>query len=402
MHYKYIAYNRDRELVSAKVTASSEAVALDMLNYSGLRVLSLKEVTPFFNREKLSSYFTRIKAKEVIMFSRQLALLIESGVDIAAALDLLREQIANKTLENTVADIANDIRGGAKLSQAMEKHPRAFSSLYCRTIAIAEETGNLEASLRQMADHLEKEALNASKTRNAFIYPVVVLVLAIIVIAVMIVFIMPSFTNLYEAMDADLPTVTTVLMGMVDFLRSWGLIILAVLIGIVIATYLYTRTPNGKYQFDTLMLKLPLWGRIIVLSELSRCCHTIATLFRAGVPLPEIITLCVNSSGNKVVAQNLSEVREELMQGQGLARPLSVRPIFLPLMVQMAAVGESTGNLDHTMDTVAMSYGMDATERTNALIASIQPTTTIIMGAVVAFIAVALVSTMYSVMGRLG
>ena len=128
MNYKYIAYNRDREMVKAKVTASNEAVALDMLNYSGLRVLSLKEVTPFFNREKFSSYFTHVKAKEVVMFSRQFALLVESGVDIAAALDLLRDQISNRTLERIVADIANDIRGGAKLSQAMEKHPQAFSS----------------------------------------------------------------------------------------------------------------------------------------------------------------------------------------------------------------------------------------------------------------------------------
>jgi type IV pilus assembly protein PilC len=401
MDFKYVAYNQDRSMVKAKISASSEAVALDMLNYSGLKVLSMKPTIPFINREKLSSNFTRINPKEVVMFSRQLALLIDSGVDIGAALDLLQEQISNRSLAKKVAEIANDIRGGAKLSQAMEKHPKAFSSLYCRTISIAEETGNLEASLRQMADHIEKEALTAQKTRNAFIYPLVILVLAIIVIGLMITFVMPAFTNLYDAMGADLPLVTRILLGIVDFLRSFGLIILGVLAAIIIAVLVYTRTPTGKYQWDNLMLKLPLWGRIIILSELSRCCHTIATLFRAGVPLPEVVTLCVDSSSNRVVARNLIEVREELLQGQGLARPLSLRPIFLPLMVQMASVGENTGNLDSTMDTVALSYGMDAGDRTNALISSIQPVTTIVMGAVVGFIAIALISTMYSVMNTL-
>ncbi len=398
MDYKYVAYNQQRELVKGKVDASSEAVALDLLQYGGLRVLTLKEVTPFFRLGKLTS--ARIKPKEVVMFSRQLALLVESGVDIGAALDLLEDQLPNRSLKQAVAAIAADIRGGAKLSQAMEKYPQAFSPLYCRTMAIAEETGNLEAALRQMADHTEKDAIAVQKTRSAFIYPILIFVLAVGVIALLIAFVLPAFSKLYESLDVELPLVTRWLLATVDFLRAYGWIILVVVVVLGLGGYVYTRTARGSYQWDKLKLRFPLFGRITILGELSRCCRTISTLFRAGVPMPEIMTLAINASANKVVAQALTEVREELLQGQGLSRPMSRRPVFLPLMVQMTAVGENTGNLDNTLDTVAQSYEMEATDRTNALIATIQPVTTIIMGGVVGLIALVLVSTMYSIMGQ--
>ena len=398
MDYKYVAYNQQRELVKGKVDASSEAVALDLLQYGGLRVLTLKEVTPFFRLGKLTS--ARIKPKEVVMFSRQLALLVESGVDIGAALDLLEDQLPNRSLKQAVAAIAADIRGGAKLSQAMEKYPQAFSPLYCRTMAIAEETGNLEAALRQMADHTEKDAIAVQKTRSAFIYPILIFVLAVGVIALLISFVLPAFSKLYESLDVELPLVTRWLLATVDFLRAYGWIILVVVVVLGLGGYVYTRTARGSYQWDKLKLRFPLFGRITILGELSRCCRTISTLFRAGVPMPEIMTLAINASANKVVAQALTEVREELLQGQGLSRPMSRRPVFLPLMVQMTAVGENTGNLDNTLDTVAQSYEMEATDRTNALIATIQPVTTIIMGGVVGLIALVLVSTMYSIMGQ--
>jgi type IV pilus assembly protein PilC len=396
--YKYVAYNQQREVVKGKVDASSEAVALDLLHYGGLRVLTLKGVTPFFRLGKLTS--ARIKPKEIVMFSRQLALLVESGIDIAAALDLLQEQVPNRNLKQAVNAIAADIRSGTKLSQAMERYPQAFSSLYCRTMAVAEETGNLESALRQMADHVEKDAVAVQKTRAAFIYPILIFVMAVGVIAVLITFVMPAFSTLYESLDVELPLIARMLLAAVDFLRAYGWIILLVVVALGGGGYVYTRTKVGGYQWDKLKLRLPLFGRIIILSELSRCARTIATLFRAGVPMPEIMTLAIDASANKVFARALTEVREELLQGQGLSRPMSQRPVFLPLMVQMAAVGENTGNLDNTMDTVAQSYEMEAADRTNALIATIQPVTTIIMGGVVGLIALVLVSTMYSVMGE--
>ena len=168
---------------------------------------------------------------------------------------------------------------------------------------------------------------------------------------------------------------------------------------IVLGGLAYSRTPAGRYQWDKLKIGLPMMGRIIILSELSHCCRTMSLLFRAGVSLPEIMTLAISGSNNKVVSGALTEVREEMLKGQGLARPMSQNRVFLPLMVQMAAVGEGTGNLDNTLETVAQSYEMEADDRTNRLISMIQPAMTLVMGGLVGFIALALISTMYSMLG---
>jgi len=399
MDFQYVGYTRDRKLMKGKVTAPNEDAALDVLKYSGYNVLSLKKTTPFFNAEKLSATFSQIKPQELIMFSRQLALLVETGTDIVSALDLLRGQITHRDLKKIVGEVVADLRSGLPLVQALERHPKAFSPLYCRTIAISAETGNLERGFRLMADHIEKHAASAKKIHSALIYPIIVLVLAVGVIAVLVTFVMPAFINLYGSLGVELPAVTRALIAIVGFLLNYGLFLLAGIAGVAIAVFAYIKTPFGSYKWDGFKLSLPKLGPIIQFSELSRCCITISLLFRAGVPLPEIMTLAISGSGNKVIRRALTQVRDEMLKGQGLSRPMARDPVFLPLMVQMAAVGEGTGNLDNTMDTVAQSYDMEADDRTNNLVALVQPAMTIFMGGLVGFIALALVSTMYSMMG---
>jgi type IV pilus assembly protein PilC len=202
-------------------------------------------------------------------------------------------------------------------------------------------------------------------------------------------------------MGTEIPLPARILLGSTNFLRSYGLYMIVGVVVLGVAYFGLTRSDEGKYQRDKVMLRMPLIGNIIVMSELSRVAATISTLFRAGVPLPEVMTLASQSCENKVIGRALTEVRQEMLQGQGLARPLSQRPIFPALMVQMASVGENTGNLDTTMDTVAVSYGMEADDRVTVMTGLITPITGIIMGGLVAFLAVALVSTMYGMMGSL-
>ena len=402
MDFEYLAYTKERQLLKGKISAVSEEMAITTLGYSDLRVMSLKTVTPFFNIGKLTDAFTTIRPKEVVMFSRQLALLLESGTDVVAALELLQEQITNRAFQTMVKEVITAVRGGAKLSQAMSRHPKAFSKLYCRTIAIGEETGNLEQVLRQMADYIEKEALAAKKVKSAMIYPMIVALLVIVVIAVMVFFVMPNFMGLYGALGADLPMATRALLVISGFLLSyWWAILLAVL-GVAAGLYAYIKTPAGRYWWDSAILKMPLLGSVTLFRELSRYASTVSTLFRAGVSLPEIMTLSIDNAQNKVIVDALTTVRDEMLKGQGLSRPMSRNPIFPALIVQMAAVGEGTGNLDTTMDTVALSYEMEANDRTDALIAAITPATTLIMGGIVAFIALSLVSAMYGIFGQLG
>ena len=191
-------------------------------------------------------------------------------------------------------------------------------------------------------------------------------------------------------------------MAISDWFSVYGLYLILAIVAAVAAVYLYIRSPSGKQWWDTTVLKIPVLGRIVHLGELSRCCRTMALLIRIGLPLPEVMAMVVNNSNNKFVADNLTGVQEELIRGEGLSRPMNKREIFLPLMTQMVKVGEETGNLDNTLDTVADSFEMEAADKTASAVALIQPVMTIIIGLVVGFVVLAMVSAMYSIYGTFG
>ncbi len=400
MNYQYIAYTEDKRLVKGKLAAATEEAATSLLNYGGYQVISLKAVTPFFNADKLRARFYGVKSKEVIMFSRQLALLLESGTDIVTSLDLLQNQVTNPGFKRVIGEVASDIRAGSSLSSAMGRHPKAFPEIYYRTIAAGEESGNLSVVLRQMADYLERGTTAQKKIKAALAYPIMLAVVGIVVVSILVTVVMPSFITLYEAFGAELPLATKMVIGLSDWLINNGLYLL-VGIGIVgVLVYLYSRTPAGRYQKDKLLLTLPVIGRINQLSELSRCCRTISLLFGVGLPLPEILTQAIRGSGNKAMTKALADTQQELIRGEGLSKPMAKRAVFLPLMVQMAGVGEETGNLDNTLATVAQSYELEADDRISTAIGLIQPALVAVIALVIGFLAVSLLSAMYSIYGQ--
>lgn len=402
MEFSYVAYGRDKKLVKGRLVATSEALAIKQLNYGGFQVLQVKPISPLINFEKINDAFNNIKPKEVTMFSRQLALLLESGTDIVASLELLAEQITNKSFRKVIAAIVADIRGGSSLSAAMKKHPRVFPAIYARAIAAGERGGNLEVVLRQMSTFIERKILTEKRIKNALSYPVIVVIVAILVVAVLVAFVLPAFTTLYSSFGSDLPLATQIFLDVSNWLIDYGLYVLIGLAVLVVGLVLYARTRTGSYQWSKISLKLPVIGRILVLSELSRACRTIAMLFHIGLPLPEVMAMVAQGTTNKVVAESLDKVRRELIRGQGLSKPMSRDKLFLPLMVQMAGVGEGTGNLDQTLTTVAESYEMEADDRTSAAVGLIQPIMTVVIGLVTGFIALSLMSAMYSIYGQLG
>jgi type IV pilus assembly protein PilC len=369
------------------------------LGYGGYRVVSLKSVTPLINKEKLMARFTRIKPQEIVMFSRQMALLLESGTDIATSLDLLQEQTDNQTLSKIIGEVASDIRGGSSLSVALSKHPRAFSSMYYRAISAGEQGGKLEVVLRQMASHIEKSMGTEKQIRNALTYPFIVVLVAVIVVIILVTFVLPAFTGMYKQFNVELPLMTRILIGITDWASKYGVYLIIGILVAAFAVYFYIRTPGGKRWWDATVLKLPVLGRIVHLGELGRCCRTMALLIRIGLPLPEVMAMTIFNSNNKVVGDNLTGVQQELMRGEGLSRPMAKRKLFLPLMTQMVKVGEETGNLDNTLDTVADSFEMDSSDKTKSAVALIQPVMTIIIGLLVGFVVLAMVSAMYSIYG---
>ena len=402
MEFSYVAYTKDKKIVRGRLSATSNEAAIDLLNYGGYKVIRVRQHTALFNWEKISSIFGRVNPKEVVMLSRQLALLLESGTDIVASLELLQGQVTSRTLKRVLGEVVADIRGGSSLSVALRKHPNVFSNVYSRAITAGEKSGNLEVVLRQMADFIERRVITEQKIKNALTYPIMVSIVAVIVVILMVTYILPSFTTLYTAFGAEQPLLVRLLINVTDWFSVYGLYVILGFIALIIAGVLYVRTANGKYHWDRIVLRLPIIGRIILLGELSRACRTISLLFHVGLPLPEVLAVTNQSSGNKIISEKLGEVQHELIRGEGLSRPMSKRPMFLPLMVQMTGVGEETGNLDETLTTVAESYEMEADERTSNAVGLIQPIVTIAIGALIGLLAMTMVQAMYSVYGQLG
>jgi type IV pilus assembly protein PilC len=401
MDYSYVAYTKERKIVKGKLVASNDSTAVAILNTRGYQVLSLKGKGGFFNSENLNRSLTSINPKEIITLSRQLALLLTSGTDIVASLELLQNQTTNKTLKKTLSVVANDIRGGSSLSLAMRKHPKVFPTVYWRSISAGEKSGNLDVVLRQMADYMERRVMMQKKIKSALTYPILVVIVAIIAVAVIVVFVMPTFSQLYSSFGSELPTPTRIMISVAGWTADYGLFLIVGLVVLIGGVIVAGRTPEGKYRLDAALLKAPVIGRIINLTELSRICRTVALLFKVGLPLPDIMSLSVQSTGNKVCSEALAGVQKELMHGEGLSKPMSRRRFFLPLMVQMVSVGEETGNLDTTLNTVAETYEVEADDRTQSAIGMIQPIMTVGIGLMIGFIAVSMVSAMYSLYGNI-
>ncbi|MBN1152604.1 MAG: type II secretion system F family protein [Dehalococcoidia bacterium] len=402
MDFEYVARTDDNQIVRGKLSANSEEAAVDVLAYGGFSVLSLKEVVPFIKPgSKLTMSLTpEVKPMEIIMFSRQMALLLESGTDAVTSLELLAAQSENKALRRILNEVVTDVRGGLPMSEAMARHKRVFSTMYSRLVAVGEKTGTLETVLRRAAEYMERAYVTRKSVKNALTYPLIVIVVAIGVIAIMVTYVLPAFVGLYESFSAQLPWPTRALLGFTKWTQTYGQYVAIGFLAIVVALFLYTRTPAGKLHWGRIMLTMPRIGRINLLNELSNACRSLALLYGSGLPLPEAMTLIVQGTGNKAMQEAFSEVQQGMIAGGGLSGPMKRSDLFLPLMVQMTVVGEQTGNLDHTLTTVAESYEAESDDKTKAMIDMITPALTIIIGGIVGFIAVAMLSAMYSIFGQ--
>jgi type IV pilus assembly protein PilC len=398
MDYRYLGYNDAKKIIEGTLVADTAEIARRMLVEQGFRVLDLKPAAGGFSLSKLLADLYRVKPAHLVMFSRQLALLIESGVDIITALNLLREQVDGKPFKKALAEVSGDLRGGNSLAVAMAKHPRVFSNLYCNMIAVGEKTGGLETVARQVADYMERENVAVKKVKNALAYPTVVIIIAVIVALVLMMVALPPLVNMFTSLGAELPLPTQILIGLTGFMTAHGI---KLILGLVVAAgllYTWVRTPKGRFILHKFLLRIPVLGRVILLQELSRLCRCMSLLFRGGLSLPEIMALVIQSSNNQVISAALVKVRQLMLAGEGLAKPIAANPLFPALMVQMVKIGEETGNLDATLITVAEAYETEAADKTATLIRMIEPTMTVLIAVVVGFIALAMFMPMYSIL----
>lgn len=400
MLYQYVACSESGEIVKGKLQALKEESVSEMLAVAGYRLINLRPYVPFMSGGKFTAGLFPVKPQEVIMLFRQLALLLESGVNIATALELLQDQISNRTLKKVVIEATSDIRAGIQLSAAMAKHPDVFSSMSTRTLSIGEQTGNIEQMLRQIADYNEKEIVTKKGVKGALMYPVIAMVVCVCVVTLLLVFVLPAFAGLYGDLGAEMPGLMKAMLSLAEFLKGNFKTIFLVILGIAGFGMIYLRSEDGKYNMDKFILKVPQLGRVKHLNELARASRSISLLYTAGLPLTEIMPLVVQGCSNRVMAKALNDVHIDMLRGEGLSKPMAKNPMFLPMLVQMVKVGEETGSLDASLQAVAQNYETEAQDKTKGLIAMIQPIMTVVIAGIVGLLAVSMVSAMYSMYGQ--
>ena len=399
--YQYVAYDNNRKLIKGTQRASTAEVARSMLSSRGYSVLSLKATPSFIPSGQFFRGVSKIPPDTIVLFSRQMALLLESGTPMVNALELLMKQTTSRHLRNVLTEMISALRKGQPLSQAMSKHPDVFNKMYVQSVVVGEQSGSLESVLRELADHLERESTEGKNIKAALMYPAILVVVAVIVVAILGFFVLPVFADLYSQLGLELPLLTRMLFGFANWFRAYGLYVILALLIVLVGLYAYSRSASGKLFVDRMLLRLPVFGRIILLSELSRCCRSMSILHRTGLPVSETMILVMDASKNSVIQRALSQVHQEVLRGMGIGASMAKSAVFLPMMVQMIAVGESTGTLDVTLTATADSYEAELSNRMRAMINLIQPVATVVLAIVVGLIAIAMVQAMYSMYGQL-
>jgi type IV pilus assembly protein PilC len=399
--YRYLALAPSGEQTRGSIEAPTEEAAEQTLWESGYRILSLRVTRTWPRLDELFPTVLGIKPHEISTFSRQMATLIESGIAVLPALELLQRQASRRlgrVLGRVLGDLAQAIKKGSSLSDALREHPQVFPPIFARMIAVGERTGNLEVVLRQLATHMEKEQAIIKRVRGAMAYPAFVILLAIGVVAILVTIALPPLISLFDEFDAKLPLPTRILLAVSHFATAYGLHVAVALAAAVASGIFYVRRPRGRRQLDYAWLRMPLIGPVTVLSNAARFSGTTAILLRAGIPVSEVMDLVIDTTENRIVCERLRDVQEEMLRGEGLSGPLANSKLFPPMLVQMVEVGEETGTLDANLETMAEFYIREVDERINTLTSMIQPTLTLAVGAVVAFIALAIIMPMYSIM----
>lgn len=373
-----------------------EAVSLK-LRQMGYIILSLNE-SRMAALTRIEIGGSSIKLKDITVFSRQFATMINAGLSLTKCLAILGQQTENKALREVIVQIGRDVEAGQSLSESMSKHPKVFPPLFVNMVRAGETGGVLDEVLNRIADHYEREATLRGKIKSAMTYPLTMGALVLIVLVVMMVFVVPVFQSMFSQFGADLPAPTQFLVNVSNTLRSvWGVVIVAAVVGAWFLFKWWTNTPPGRLTWDTFKLRMPMFGPLIRKMSLARFTRTFGTLVAAGVPILSALEIVAATSGNVVISNAVLNARGAIKEGETIAKPLGESSVFPSMLVQMIAVGEETGALDQMLNKVADFYDEEVSAGVDSLTSIIEPVMMAVMGVLVGAIIIALYMPMFAI-----
>lgn len=392
--WAYIAVDPKGDTISGTWKGNSREAAEIALYEKELREIRVTEKTSLLKREISPP---RIKRVEVMHLSRQLAAFIRAGLPILTAIHTLGEDAKKSTIKKMMADVEDRLRRGETLSDCFDRYPKVFPEYYRGILRSAELTGQLDTVLDQLSGYLEREMTARQKIKSASIYPMAVAGMSVVTVVVLAVFVLPRFRDFFASFNAKLPLPTRMLMGFTDFLANYWWAVLAALVLLVLGFIGALQTEGGRFQWNKLVLRVPVIGEAVQYALVERFCRLMSSMIGAGVSLPEALRVAGASIKNTVFVRALTTVGEQMMEGEGLAKPIAATGLFPSMAQQMVRVGEETGSLDTQLEVAARFYERELDYKIKKVTDLFEPVVIIVMGSIVGFVAIALISAMYGI-----
>jgi len=402
MWFKYVAVKAGGDVVTGTMEAATEDRAEELLWQSELTILSLKPKRNIPSIRDMFPTLFGVKRNDIVNFNRDMATLLSAGIAIIPALVMLYERTTKPSMKKLLRDIWVSVETGSSFSDACAKHPTVFSPFYLRLTKVGEEIGNLEQMLQQIAIQMSKEAAVMSKIRGAMTYPAFVLVIADIAILALVTFVVPAMSGLFDQLGGELPFLTRIIVALSDFIRGNILYLAFGGLALLGVSWWFLGTPRGKRIRSTISLKIPIIKEVNIKGMMSRFARNLSILIGGGITLTESLDLVIQTTENVIFKEAFIKVRSDVHEGQLLSQAMRNQPIFPPMLTQVVGVGEHTGRLEPNLETVADFYENETDKAVASATGMLTPIMTILVGGIVALIAISMYTPIYSLAGQVG
>ena len=389
--FKYKAMKNDGTKTTGEYEANSRDDVMEMITSNGYYPLKVEEVI----ESATINIHKKIKVKEISIFCRQMYTMLDAGVPLINALNLMSTQVTNKHLVEIVKELEEDVRKGEMLSNSMRKFPEAFPTLLTSMVESGEASGNLDEMFLRMSTHFEKENKINNKVKAAMIYPIILAIVGVAALIVVMTFVMPTFVSLFDSSGAELPAATRFLIGLSSFMGNHFIMVIGILVAIVVGVVLYSKTESGIYFFAKLKISFPLIKDLNRKMIVSRFTRTLSTLLASGVSLVESLPIVSAVLNNVIAEDEVLKIRERVVKGEGLSTPIEDCELFPPMLSSMVRIGEESGALDDMLNKTADFYDEEVEQAIQTLTSMLEPIMIIIMGLVIGFMVIALMLPLY-------
>lgn len=394
--YKYKGKDQAGSLVTGSVEAGSEAQAAEVLESHGLSPLGFEAIAKLSSIDEILKKFSRVPYKDIVLFFRQLSTLIGAQVRIVNSLRILSKQVSSQKFGDIIGDIASDVESGKSLSEGFQVHPELFPELFISLIRAGEASGSLDKTMLYLADQVEKDYDLRSKVRGALAYPIFIIVLLFVVGGLMFVFVLPQMTGVLLEAGAELPIATKIIIAITNIVTGYWWIVLILLTSIIFGARYFYRTDQGRHTFDNIIIRLPIVGKFLQKIYLYRFAHHIANLLSGGVSIVKSLKLVSGVTGNKIYKDIFLDAANQVQTGKSLREILANHALIPPLVVQMVAVGEETGDLPGILRKLAIFYDKEVDNSIANLSTMIEPVIMVILGLAVGIMVAGILLPIYN------